>query len=51
MICYLILISNFAEKMILHTNYIENVTENMGSNLGWDAQPIYNIVMKLLPQM
>ena len=51
MICYLILISNFAEKMILHTNYLPNVTENLGSNLGCFAQLIYNIVMKLLPQM
>ena len=41
MICYLIFISNFAEKIILHTNYLPNVTENLGSNLGWVAQLIY----------
>ena len=44
MICYLILISNFAKKMILHTNYLPNVSENLGSNLRWVAQLIYNIL-------
>ena len=51
MICYLILISNFVEKMIFHTNHLPNFTKNLGSNPGWVAQLIYNIVMKLLPQM
>ena len=51
MICNLILISNFSKKMILYTNYLPNVTENLGSNLEWVAQLIYNVEMKLLPQM
>ena len=51
MIYYLILISNFAEKMIIHANYLPNVIKNLGSNLGWVAQFIYDIVMKLLPHM
>ena len=51
MICNLILIYNFAEKMILHTNQLPNFTKNLGSNPGWVAQLLYNIGMKLLLQM
>ena len=49
--CYLILIANFAEKMILQTNHLPNFTENLGSNVVQVAQLLYNIWMKLLSQM
>ena len=51
MICYMIFNSNFAEKMILHTNHQPNLNDNLGLNLGWVAQLLYTIGMKLLSQM
>ena len=49
--CHLIYISNFAEKLILHTSHLTNFTKNLGSNLIRVAKLLYNIGIKLLSQV
>ena len=48
MICHLILIKHFAEKMILHKKNLPNFSENLRPNLVLAAQILYSIGMKLL---
>ena len=48
MICYLILIKHFAEKMILHKKDLPNFGENLRPNLVLAAKILYSIGMKLL---
>ena len=48
MICHLIFIKHFAEKMILHKKDLPNFGENLRSNLVLAAKILYSIGMKLL---
>ena len=48
MVCHLILIKHFAEKMILHKKDLPNFSENLRPNLVLAAQILYSIGMKLL---
>ena len=48
MICHLILIKHFAEKMILHKKDLPNFGENLRPNLVLAAKILYSIGMKLL---
>ena len=48
MICHLILIKHFAEKMILHKKDRPNIGENLRRNLVLAAKILYSIGMKLL---
>ena len=48
MICHLILIKHFAEKMILHKKDLPNYGENLSPNLVLAAKILYSIGMKLL---
>ena len=48
MICHLILIKYFAEKMILYKKDQPNFGENLRSNLVLAAKILYSIGMKLL---
>ena len=48
MLCHLILIKHFAEKMILHTKDLPSFGENLRSNLVLAAKLLYSIGMKLL---
>ena len=48
MICHLILIKHFAEKMILHKKDLQHFGENLRSNLVLAAKILFSIGMKLL---
>ena len=48
MICHLIFIKHFAEKMILHKKNLPNFGENLRPNLVLAAKILYSIGMKLL---
>ena len=51
MICHLILIKHFAEKMILHKKDLPNFGENLRSNLVLAAKILYSIGTKFLSKM
>ena len=46
-----LLLQNISNLKGLISNDLPNFSENLWSNLGWVAQLLYNVGMKLLPKM